>query len=176
MFWCDVVGKAGEIHGSFSTEVESQPGRRLTVRFSLSPSSPISSRETATRDLKVATPHREAAVLWWSSRPASLEAERAAIASPVAVFISIAVVGNIKHKRLLTGPDARKGMSGWRGGRTCACAREAAWGEQLWNLRTSAGDWPETNVAMTTPRGCLKSITVAFRRLARAGDVEGLRA
>ena len=122
MFWCDVVGKAGEIHGSFSTEVESQPGRRLTVRFSLSPSSPVSSRETATRDLKVATPHREAALLWWSSRPASLEAERAAIASPVAVFISIAVVGNIKHKRLLTGPDARKGMSGWRGGRTsCQC-------------------------------------------------------
>ena len=29
---------------------------------------------------------------------------------------------------------------------------------------------------MTTPRGCLKSITTAFRRLARAGDVEGLRA
>jgi hypothetical protein len=29
---------------------------------------------------------------------------------------------------------------------------------------------------MTTPRGCLKSITAAFRRLARAGDVEGLRA
>jgi hypothetical protein len=29
---------------------------------------------------------------------------------------------------------------------------------------------------MTTPRGCLKSITSAFKRLARAGDVEGLRA
>ena len=29
---------------------------------------------------------------------------------------------------------------------------------------------------MITPRGCLKSITAAFRRLARAGDVEGLRA
>ena len=29
---------------------------------------------------------------------------------------------------------------------------------------------------MTTPRGCLKSITAAFRRLARTGDVEGLRA
>ena len=29
---------------------------------------------------------------------------------------------------------------------------------------------------MTTPRGCLKSITTAFKRLARNGDVEGLRA
>ena len=28
---------------------------------------------------------------------------------------------------------------------------------------------------MTTPRGCLKSITTAFKRLARNGDVEGLR-
>ena len=29
---------------------------------------------------------------------------------------------------------------------------------------------------MSTPRGCLKSITTAFKRLARNGDVEGLRA
>lgn len=29
---------------------------------------------------------------------------------------------------------------------------------------------------MTTPRGCLKSITTAFKRFARNGDVEGLRA
>jgi hypothetical protein len=29
---------------------------------------------------------------------------------------------------------------------------------------------------MITPRGCLKSITAAFRRLARTGDVEGLGA
>jgi hypothetical protein len=29
---------------------------------------------------------------------------------------------------------------------------------------------------MTTPRGCLKSITTAFKRLGRNGDVEGLRA
>ena len=29
---------------------------------------------------------------------------------------------------------------------------------------------------MTTPRGCLKSITTAFKRLARNGDVDGLRA
>ena len=29
---------------------------------------------------------------------------------------------------------------------------------------------------MTTPRGCLKSITTAFKRLARAGDVDGFRA
>src|SRR6476620_10528424 len=29
---------------------------------------------------------------------------------------------------------------------------------------------------MATPRGCLKSITAALKRLARAGDVEGLRA
>jgi hypothetical protein len=29
---------------------------------------------------------------------------------------------------------------------------------------------------MTTPRGCLKSITTALRRLARNGDVEGFRA
>ena len=28
---------------------------------------------------------------------------------------------------------------------------------------------------MITPRGCLKSITTAFKRLARNGDVEGLR-
>src|SRR6185436_13635814 len=29
---------------------------------------------------------------------------------------------------------------------------------------------------MTTPRGCLKSITTAFKRLARNGDVEAFRA
>jgi len=28
---------------------------------------------------------------------------------------------------------------------------------------------------MTTPRGCLKSITAALKRLARSGDVEGFR-
>jgi hypothetical protein len=28
---------------------------------------------------------------------------------------------------------------------------------------------------MTTPRGCLKSITTALKRLARSGDVEGFR-
>ena len=35
---------------------------------------------------------------------------------------------------------------------------------------------PEPSIAMTTPRGCLKSITTAFKRLARTGDVDGFRA
>jgi hypothetical protein len=32
------------------------------------------------------------------------------------------------------------------------------------------------SIGVITPRGCLKSITTAFKRLGRAGDVEGLRA